>query len=120
MKRIQVYKLALLYFALFFLLQSCVEESVPQLSNSLEKPKDSIVSWIKHSKNKSYSLEKQKEFLTKAYNLENSKGENESKAKTLGSIAYRFYELKDTLLFKKINKETLKLAIQLKDSFVIA
>ena len=64
-------------------------------------------------KNKSF-------FLNKAYKLENLKPDNKSKANNLSTIAYRFYELKDTTLFKKINNKTLALAIQLKDSFVIA
>lgn len=121
LKQIQLYKLTLLFAFFYLLFQSCDDIKSKSLqSNLVEKPKDSVSIWIKSSKSKTYPLDKQKEFLDKAYKLESLKPENKSKANNLSSIAYRFYELKDTIFFKKINRETLNLALKLKDSFVIA
>ncbi|MFY0629511.1 MAG: sensor histidine kinase [Flavobacteriaceae bacterium] len=121
MKQIKVYKLTLLFISFFFLLHSCDEIEPKTLqSNLIEKPKDSISIWIKYSSRNSYSKKQQKKFLSRAYKEIVSKPEKNSKAKNLSSVAFRYYQLKDTILFNKINRETLDLAIKLKDSFNIA
>lgn len=82
--------------------------------------KDSIDTWIKKSKKTSFQLVKRSAFLNKAYNRVNKLDNNTYKSKTLSSIAYRYYTLKDTATFKSINSETIQLATQLKDTFTIA
>jgi len=87
---------------------------------TIQTKPDSIAVWIKAAKNNTYSSKRQKAFLEKAYHQLLPQQATNSKANQLSIIAYRFYELKDTLNFKKINEETLELAYKLKDSFVIA
>jgi signal transduction histidine kinase len=77
---------------------------------------DSIPLWIKASKNNNYSTIQQKAFLKKAYNEIKSN----PTPTDLSSIAFRYYQLKDTLEFNRVNKEALNLSIKLKDSFNIA
>ncbi len=112
------YKIAVLLFFASFLYLSCNKIKVKE--NLQETKKDSITIWIQSSKSNLYNIAEQKKFLKKAYQELKTKPEDNSKANNLSSIAYRFYELKDTVLFNEINKETLSLAYKLKDSFVIA
>ena len=114
-------KISLLKITVFLsLVVFSLESNATLIIPSLQAQKDSISSWIKSSKNKAYSLNEQKIFLQKAYSELSQQKFINSKAKQLSSIAYRFYELKDTINFQKINEETLQLAYKLKDSFVIA
>ncbi len=108
-------KISLLKIAVCFFLVASIQHSFASVYQN-----DSIASWIKASKNNSYNSSQQKDFLERAYNRVILKKGTSSKANQLSTIAYRFYELKDTLNFRKINEETLALAYQLKDSFVIA
>ncbi len=82
--------------------------------------KDSVDIWIKKSKKTTLQLNTRSGFLDKAYKKLNTLDNSRYKTKTLSSIAYRYYSLKDTITFKKINAETLQLAIKLKDTFTIA
>ncbi|WP_422090761.1 tetratricopeptide repeat-containing sensor histidine kinase [Tenacibaculum ovolyticum] len=82
--------------------------------------KDSINIWIKKSKNNSLKTYKRSLLLNQAYNSVIKLDETVYKCKTLNSIAYRYYTLKDTATFKKINSKTLLLALKLKDTFTIA
>ncbi|WP_408049075.1 tetratricopeptide repeat-containing sensor histidine kinase [Tenacibaculum halocynthiae] len=69
---------------------------------------DSIDIWIKQSRNKKINDFNRKKLLQKAYNQINiDKKEFPLK---LSSIAYEYYNLKDTASFFKINKQALKLA----------
>ncbi len=106
----------------FFMVAYLLDAHAFTASNTLlsESKNDSITLWIKAAKNKNYTNDRQKTFLHKAYEALQSVPEQHTKAKNLSTIAYRFYQLKDTVQFKKINKETLDLAYKLKDSFAIA
>ena len=88
--------------------------------NTDNTTKDSIDTWIKKSRKTSLQLTKRNTFLDKAYNRVNKLDNNIYKSKTLSTIAYRYYTIKDTISFKKINAETLQLATQLKDTCTIA
>ncbi|MDT7833531.1 tetratricopeptide repeat protein [Flavobacteriaceae bacterium S356] len=114
--KVSLLKIAVLLYALVFSLQSRATLILP----TLQTQQDSITIWIKAAKNKNYTSHQQKVFLEKAYNQVILKEGTNAKANQLSTIAYRFYELKDTLNFQKINEETLKLAYKLKDSFGIA
>lgn len=118
MKNNYLVKIALLNFFVILSLQSRAVEKKKIFA--FQAQKDSIALWIKASKNNTYSSAQQKIFLEKAYGQLINQESTPSKAKQLSTIAYRFYELKDTFSFKKINEETLELAYKLKDSFVIA
>lgn len=119
MKNLTPYKSNILFVFLFIILQSCNETTIVK-EQPQQVAKDSIKSWIKASRKKNYSLNQKKQYLQKAYIVLKAKKDDNSKTKNLSIVAYRYYELKDTLLFQKINAETQALAYQLKDSFTIA
>lgn len=100
---------------LFFYTSICYSQK--KLENNI---KDSINIWIRKSKNTSLSLTQRKSFLEKSYNTVINIDDSKYKSKSLSSIAYRYYILKDTSTFKKINSKSLQLAIHLKDTFSIA
>ncbi|WP_405606100.1 ATP-binding protein [Polaribacter sp. Asnod1-A03] len=102
-----------LVFIFYFLLINFSKSFSQEIKN------DSITIWIDNSKSENYSKIEQKRFLEKAYQKVNTPSIND-KAKKLSAIAFRYYQLKDTILFKAINKETLEYAIKIKDSFNIA
>ncbi|WP_299134199.1 tetratricopeptide repeat-containing sensor histidine kinase [uncultured Tenacibaculum sp.] len=78
---------------------------------------DSIDIWIKQSKNKKINKIFRKKLLQKAYNQINiDKKEFPLK---LSSIAYEYYNLKDTTSFFKINKEALKVAQEKNHTYAI-
>ncbi len=112
------YNQTLFFFILITTIISCTNKT--NTITTQQTTIDSISVWIKSSRNKSISLNKKKQFLEKAYKELNSQKNNNTKAKNLSIVAYRYYELKDALLFQKINSQTQKLAYQLKDSFTIA
>lgn len=91
-----------------------------QTKKQVNKQIDSISTWIKSSRNSSYSLEKKKIFLSKAYDQIQSKSKDSLVVHNLSTVAYRFYELNDTVQFLSINKEVIELAKQLKDTFSLA
>ncbi len=119
MKILTQYKKNIFYFFLYILLLSCTNKV-----NTIKKPqeaiKDSITNWVKSSRNKSHTLDQKKQFLQKALIELRSSENNKSKTKKLSIVAYRYFQLNDTISFKKVNKEAQTLAYQLKDSFTIA
>lgn len=100
------------------LLYSCTEPN--DINESLNIKVDSVSYWIKKSKDKSFTNKDQLTFLDKAFIKINSRKEDSIDPQQLSSIAFRYYELNDTLSFLKLNEETLNLAIKRKDSFIIA
>lgn len=81
---------------------------------------DSISTWIKQSKSRKSTHKEKLNSLKKAYNKILQLEKDSIKPSQLSTIAYRFYQLKDTFNFFKVNEQTLKLAEKNKDSFVIA
>ena len=118
MKRITITR-NLIYLSLSVTLFSCNNKTITKKQSQIER-KDSITLWLKGARNSSFSKAEQKNFLHKAYEYLQTNTTDSSRAKNLSIIAYRFYELKDTIPFKKINTEAQKLAYQQKDSFTIA
>lgn len=104
----------------YILFLSCKNPKIDTKSFKQQTNTDSINFWIKESKNNSYSKQQQKKFLQKAYSKNSLNVITQTKAYNASSIAYRYYELKDTTTFLKINHEALQLALQLNDSFTIA
>lgn len=98
---------------------SCNNKTLTKKQSQIER-KDSLVFWLKGGRNSSYTQPQQKSFLHKAYQHLITKPSDSTTAKNLSIIAYRFYELKDTIPFKKINTEAQKLAYQQNDSFTVA
>lgn len=105
-------KIAYLVLLVVFLLSHSLHAS----THSFQNQKDSIPIWIKASKSKNYTITQQKQFLQKAYH----KLISNPNPTDLSTIAFRYYQLKDTFQFKSINEKALTLALKLKDSFNIA
>ena len=86
----------------------------------LQKKNDSISIWIKTSKNNKLSFQQRKSYLDKAYKVIELEKESSYQAKILSQIAYRYFKATDTATFLKLNDRALKIALKVKDSFVIA
>ncbi|PID71056.1 MAG: hypothetical protein CR985_01685 [Flavobacteriales bacterium] len=110
------HKILLLF--LCYILQGC--NSKPNETIQTESENDSVALWIKSSKEITLPLKKRKLYLKKAYTEIKSNKTDTLTTRTLSKIAYQYLKLKDTLRFKKLNKETYQLAIKLKDTFTLA
>lgn len=106
----------IIFVALVFI--SC--ESRPSKFVAESNNNDSITSWIKSSYNKDFSSTKKLQKLQKAYKGIKLLPKDSIKVSQLSQVAYRFYQLNDTLSFFEANDQVLKLAFKKKDSFVIA
>ncbi len=78
---------------------------------------DSIKIWIKKAKNKKLDSTSRSNLLIKSYNYITNN--NKQLPLELSSIAYEFYELKDTTSFFKVNKIALNSAIKNKHTYAI-
>ena len=79
---------------------------------------DRISVLIKDANDTDKSIDMRKEKLSKAYSLSTAIEEDSTKADRLIEIAYRFYKLKDSAKFIKINKEAEELVTQLQSSYL--
>lgn len=105
----------LFYTFFVVLIQSC--NSIKKEKNSVISKKDSISIWIEKSKDFKNSLSVRKQYLTKSYNYILSNNISSSSLKKLSKITYQTFKLRDTFVFKKRNKEVLKISLKIKDSF---
>jgi len=113
-----IYKKCFIYLFLIFSLQYCNLKKGDLKQSNIKN--DSIVLWIKHAKDTSYSISKRNYFLKQSYHTIKFSKKDTLSTRRLASIAYQYLKLKDTLRFKKINKEAFQFAQQLKDSFALA
>ncbi len=81
---------------------------------------DSVYTYLKLSKDKVLDISTRKLFLEKAYKNVTTRKDDTIKNQLLHKIAYRYIILKDTIQFKKINKEALVSAKFQKDSLSLA
>lgn len=86
-------------------------------SNTSFIQRDSIDIWINKSKNKKLELNYRKKLLSKAY--QNILSNNLNKPLRLSSIAYEYYKLKDTSLFKKINNKAIEISQKQKNYYAL-
>ncbi len=115
---IKSYGLLLLSCFAFIFLLGC-----NQKKNLKNKPAsiitDSILYYINQSKKSKFSFGKKHKLLIKAY--QRNKNKNDTiKNKNLLKIASQTYLINDSVLFKKVNSEALKLSKKLNDSADIA
>jgi len=82
--------------------------------------RDSITIWIDGSKNKTISLQKRKKSLDKAYLNTLKEGNDSLKNSYLLKIAFAYSKLSDSLAFRKVNAQSIKLSIKLNDSSRLA
>jgi len=87
----------------------------------VEQTNDSISKWIDSSRNKKLKILKRKFYLHKAYK-ESLKVSNDSLRNIfLAKVSFTYYgNLKDSLMFRKINKQAIELSLQINDSLNLA
>ena len=107
----------LLLLGLFF---SCSDTDSTLSQTPKDIALDSISNWVKWSKNIGHPSEERKIKLKKAYSWTQELENDSVRAKQLSKISYAYLKLPDTLLFQKVNRETLELALKIKDSISIA
>ena len=100
MKTLSIVSTILLYIALY----SC-QKSHPNLQQ-VQLERDSVAIWIKHSQTTSLSNDLKIQSLNRAYQKLKSIPEDSIRPSQLSTIAYRFYELNDSINFFKINNKT--------------
>ena len=103
------------YFILLFFIIKTSYSSIKKVNIINEN--DSIKKWIQQAKNKKLDFEFRKKSLDKSY-IHISKDKKKHLLE-LSAVGYRYYKLRDTLLFLKINKEVLNLAKKVKNNYVI-
>lgn len=96
----------------------CCSTNTTSLKKEGEKI-DSTAFYLKKYNNRKNSFQQKKEYLNKARLYLSKTNEDSIKAKSLSNIAYKYYKLKDTVTFLKINSEALKLAHKTNDLFSI-
>lgn len=80
---------------------------------------DNISIWISQIENDSIEESQRKKLLRTVYTQILKDKPNTTNNKNLSKIAYQSLKFKDTVLFKKINRKALELAMKMKDSFAI-
>lgn len=97
---------------------SCTRQNI--VKNPPNDIDDKIVQWINKSENKKTTLFKRKQFIDSAYSNVLKLKNDSIKNKYLIKVAYLYYKLNDSLLFKKVNKEARSLATRRRDTLNIA
>lgn len=106
-------KKIILSFLLIILSKNCFGYNL----NTFLIQSDSIDIWINKSKNKKLDINNRKNLLLKSYQyiLNN----NLKRPLDLSSIAYEYYKLKDTSLFKKVNHKAIEISHTQKDYYAL-
>ncbi len=89
-------------------------------NNNNTSVNDSILVWIKNSKNKAVSDSTRNENLVKAYQLNKFTKSDSLKNRVLLRVSSQAYKLEDSILFKQAIEESHKLSLKLKDTFSLA
>lgn len=117
MKKNNHYKI-ILFLIITLKLYSCDLDNNLQ-SNQSDSIQDSVKIWIKASRNSIYSIDQQKSFLSRAYNNLKPSKEDSIRASYSTLIAYRYYQLNDSISFKKINNEAQEIAKAINNSYLM-
>lgn len=91
-----------------------------QIENGDLVKTDSVEILLSQSNLENLELKKRKQNLLKAYHYNTKQTNDTIKNRNLLKITYEAYNLNDTLFFKKLNKETQKFSIKIRDTFGIA
>ncbi|MFD0964815.1 ATP-binding protein [Pseudofulvibacter geojedonensis] len=104
------------YIAIFILVVycSCNKKDVV-FSKNLQ-----IESSIEAAKNKKNSIEKRRKYLYEAYRLINDIGNDSIKNSKLLDVAFQAKKVKDSLFFRKVNKEAFVMSKELNDELGLA
>jgi len=98
---------------------NCTKEEHAK-NNDHTSVNDSILIWIKKSKNKADAITIRKENLIKAYNLNKFTKNDSIKNRIILRISSEAKKIKDSFLFKQTIEESHKLSLKLKDTFSLA
>lgn len=108
-------KILLKIFLIFLLCVSCNGNSAYEISNG-----GNVISLFEQDFFKNLNRAQKIEFLEKAYQNALDKNNDSLKNKMLLEISYQYFELDDSLMFRRTNEEARNLSIALKDSSAIA
>ncbi len=103
-----------LIFELIFFNASCVADITIQHST------DSVEICLSNAKNSNLDLATRKDFLKEAYRLTLEEDIDSIRNKYLLKISFRYYVLRDSLNFRRVNKESTELSQKLNDSLNLA
>lgn len=102
----------------FSIITNCTNNS---LAIKEEKDKiDSVSVYLSYYKKKNKTISEKKYFLERVVSYLSKEKNDTTKAKLLSNIAYKFYQLKDTINFLRINSKAQNLAYKTNHFFSIA
>jgi len=91
-----------------------------EYQNDKRTQMDSILLWIEHSNNKALDYQQRKLYLDRAFKNALEQKNDSLKNIYLSKIGLNYYRLNDSVSFRKVNKLSVKLATQLRDSTTLA
>lgn len=106
-------------FAICFF-YSCTKQNSLDLRRDYLVDNDSIIGWIAEAKNVTNPNNDRKESLKRAYLAISTLPADSIKSKYLSQLPWIYWTLNDSLMFRKTNRETLTLALELSDSILQA
>ncbi|ADV50934.1 histidine kinase [Cellulophaga algicola DSM 14237] len=110
-----------IYILLVLFLFSCTKnDSSTQENSSTEIIQDSLFTLVNSSSDTNLNLEERKKIIQEAFYKVNLLRTDSIKLKHLTNLSYNSIQLKDSIFFRTINKETIELAKKQKDSVAMA
>lgn len=110
-----------IYSFLAILLFSCTQNGTSSQENSNPKiVQDSLTTLVKSSSDTNINIEERKKIIHEAFYKVNLLRTDSIRLKHLASLSYNSIQLKDSVFFRTINKETISLAQKQKDSVAMA
>ncbi len=112
------------YFYIPLLIWLFAVDIAPRYDNEYQNDKkiqkDSISLWIEYSNNMALDFPQRKLYLDKAFKKTLVQQNDSLKNVYLSKIGLNYYRLNDSLSFRKVNRLSIKLAMQLGDSTTLA
>jgi len=109
-----MYKKITVLSILIGILFSCTKHHNTTINSNVKL--DSINKWIKEGENTNIDVANRKRILTKTHHTLKELPNDSIKLEYASDLSWAAYKLNDTSLFKTVNKNTIQLAVQLKDS----
>jgi len=85
-----------------------------------QKKKDSVTSWITSSQNQQLSFKERKAFIDKAYDYSKKEVNDSLRNNHLLNISVAYSKLNDSSAFRRVNKQSIELSININDSINLA
>jgi len=102
------------------MLSSCKKDTVKINQDISNAQLDSISLWVAAAKNEGNELVDRKLNIEKAYSATKALGNDSIRTKQLSQVSLTYLKLPDSLMFRKVNSETLQLARKTNDSVTLA